>query len=44
LYKGGNFGRVNMGNDSYTDLVGIGDICVETNAGCILTLKDVQSV
>ena len=26
-YKVGNFGRVKMGNDSYADIVGIGDMC-----------------
>ena len=26
-YKAGNFGRVKMGNDSYMDIVGIGDMC-----------------
>ena len=30
-YKGGNFGRVKMGNDSYADIVGIGDIYVRAN-------------
>jgi hypothetical protein len=29
-YKAGNLGRVKMGNKSYADIVGIGDICVET--------------
>ena len=30
-YKAGNFGSVKMGNDSYADIVGIGDICVRAN-------------
>ena len=30
-YKAGDFGRVRMGNNSYADIVGIGDVCVETN-------------
>ena len=30
-YKAGNFGRVKMGNDSYADIVGIGDIYVRAN-------------
>ena len=30
-YKAGNFGRVKMGNDSYADIVEIGDICVRAN-------------
>ena len=33
-----------MGNESYVDIVGIGDICVESNTGCALTLKNVQHV
>ena len=28
LYKAENLGRVKMGNKSYADIVGIGDICV----------------
>ena len=30
-YKARNFGRVKMGNDSYADIVGIGDIYVRAN-------------
>ena len=40
-YKAGDFGRVRMGNNSYVDTVGIGDICVETNIGYTLELKNV---
>ena len=29
-----------MGNKSYADIVGICDICVETNIGYTLKLKD----
>ena len=29
-----------MGNNSYADIVGIGDICVETNTGYTLALKN----
>ena len=43
-YKAGNFGRVKMGNDSYADIVGIGDICVRANTGYTLILKDVRHV
>ena len=43
-YKAGNFGRVKMGNDSYADIVGIGDICVRANIGYTLILKDVRHV
>ena len=41
-YKMGNFGRVKMGNDSYANIVGIGDICVRANTRYILILKDVR--
>ena len=40
-YKAGDFGRVKMGNNSYADIVGIGDICVKTNTGYTLALKNV---
>jgi hypothetical protein len=43
-YKAGNLGRVKMGNKSYADIVGIGDICVETNTGYTLKLKDVRHI
>uniref|UniRef100_A0A2N9J1S8 Integrase catalytic domain-containing protein n=1 Tax=Fagus sylvatica TaxID=28930 RepID=A0A2N9J1S8_FAGSY len=43
-YKAGNLGRVKMGNKSYADIVGIGDICVETNTGYTLKLKDVRRI
>ena len=43
-YKAGNFGRVKMGNDSYANIVGIGDICVRVNTGYTLVLKDVRHV
>ena len=33
-----------MGNNSYADIMGIGDICVETNIGYTLALKDVRHV
>ena len=33
-----------MGNDSYADIVGIGDIYVRTNTGYTLILKDVRHV
>ena len=43
-YKAGNFGRVKMGNDSYVDIVGIGDIYVRANIGYTMILKDVRHV
>ena len=33
-----------MGNNNYADIVGIGDICVETNTGYTLELKNVRHV
>uniref|UniRef100_A0A2N9FNK6 Integrase catalytic domain-containing protein n=1 Tax=Fagus sylvatica TaxID=28930 RepID=A0A2N9FNK6_FAGSY len=43
-YKARNLGRVKMGNKSYADIVGICDICVETNTGYTLKLKDVRHI
>uniref|UniRef100_A0A2N9HLW0 Integrase catalytic domain-containing protein n=1 Tax=Fagus sylvatica TaxID=28930 RepID=A0A2N9HLW0_FAGSY len=43
-YKAGNLGRVKMGNKSYADIVRISDICVETNTGYTLKLKDVRHI
>ena len=33
-----------MGNTSYSKIAGIGDICIKTNVGCTLVLKDVRHV
>ncbi|PNX70981.1 hypothetical protein L195_g057937, partial [Trifolium pratense] len=33
-----------MGNDDRSKIVGKGDVCLETNTGCRLTLKDVRHV
>lgn len=44
IYKVDNFGRVKMGNTNFTDIVGIGDICVQTYVECTLTLKNVRHV
>ena len=43
-YKAGDFGVVKMGNSSYSKIVGIGDVCIKTNVGCTLILKDVRHV
>lgn len=40
-YKIGDFGTVKMGNSSHSKIVRICDICIETDTGCTLTLKDV---
>ena len=43
-YKARNFGVVKMDNSSYSKIVGIGDVCIKTNVGCTLILKDVHHV
>ena len=43
-YTSGDFGHVRMGNDNRSKIVGRGDVSLETNTGCRLTLKDVTHV
>ena len=43
-YNAGDFGTVRMGNSSYSKIVGIGDISIQTNVGNKLVLKDVRHV
>ncbi|KAL5821663.1 hypothetical protein ACOSQ3_023545 [Xanthoceras sorbifolium] len=43
-YTHGDFGRVRMGNDDVSKIIGIGNIHLETNLGCRLVLKDVRHV
>ena len=43
-YRVGNFDIVKMGNFNHSKIVGMGDVCFETNMGCRLTLKDVRHV
>ncbi|KAL5863382.1 hypothetical protein ACOSQ3_000896 [Xanthoceras sorbifolium] len=43
-YTQGDFGRVRMGNDDVSKIIGIGNIHLETNLGCRLVLKDVRHV
>ena len=33
-----------IGNSSYSKIMGIGDVCIETNVGSTMMLKDVQHV
>ena len=40
-YKAKDFGIVKMGNSSYSQIVGIGNVCIKTNVGSIVMLKDV---
>ena len=43
-YKARDFGTVKMGNYNYSKIVGIGDVCIETNVGSTMMLKDVRHV
>ncbi|KAA8523891.1 hypothetical protein F0562_010314 [Nyssa sinensis] len=43
-YKAGDFGTVKMGNTSHSKIVGIGDVCIRTSVGCMMTLRDVRHV
>ncbi|VFQ86020.1 unnamed protein product, partial [Cuscuta campestris] len=40
--KSGSFGKLKMGNDAVAEVVGIGDVCLETQMGTKLLLKDVR--
>ena len=40
-YKARDFGTVKIGNSSYSKIVEIGDVCIKTNVGIIVMLKDV---
>jgi hypothetical protein len=44
MYKAKNFGTVKMGNSSHSSITGIGDIYLQTDIGCRLTLKDVRHI
>ena len=41
IYKAGDSGTVKMGNSNCSKFVGIGDVCIETNVGSTMMLKDV---
>ncbi|KAG6424239.1 hypothetical protein SASPL_114654 [Salvia splendens] len=41
-YTSGDFGVLKMGNDGLVKVVGIGDVCLITNNGTKLTLRDVR--
>ena len=43
-YTDGDYGQVRMGNDHVSKIVGMGEICLETNTNCRLVLKDVRHV
>ena len=44
MYKLGYFGIVKMCNSSHSKIVGIGDVCIKTNVGSTMMLKDVRYV
>ena len=41
-YKAWDFGTVKIGNTSHSNIVEIGDVCIQTDIGCTLMLKDVR--
>ncbi|RDY08818.1 hypothetical protein CR513_06903, partial [Mucuna pruriens] len=41
-YTSGDFGVLNMGNDGVTKLIGVGDVCLQTNIGMELWLRGVK--
>ncbi|GAU50368.1 hypothetical protein TSUD_284660 [Trifolium subterraneum] len=41
-YTSGDFGVLKMGNDGVAKVIGVGDICVQTNMGMQLLLRDVK--
>uniref|UniRef100_A0A0D6QZ19 Calmodulin n=1 Tax=Araucaria cunninghamii TaxID=56994 RepID=A0A0D6QZ19_ARACU len=43
-YEPGDFGFVTMANNGECEIVGKGDVCITTNLGCKLVLKDVMHV
>ena len=43
-YKAKDYGTMKMGNKIVSQIVGIGDICIQTSMGCTLTLKDVRHI
>ena len=44
MYKTGDFCKIKMGNSSNADIMEVGDVCIQTNIGCTLTLNNVQHV
>ncbi|KAG8362914.1 hypothetical protein BUALT_BualtUnG0024500 [Buddleja alternifolia] len=43
-YTSGNFGRVRMANHGVTEVIGMGNINLETDTGCRLILRDVRHI
>ena len=44
MYKVEDFGTVKMGNTNYLKILGIDEVCIKINVGCIVMLKDVRNV
>lgn len=43
-YKSEDHGTVKMGNSSFSNIIGVGDVHLRTDIGCTLVLKDVRHV
>ncbi|KAG8376743.1 hypothetical protein BUALT_Bualt09G0095500 [Buddleja alternifolia] len=43
-YTSGNFGRVRMANHGVTEVIGMGNINLETDTGCRLILRDIRHI
>ena len=43
-YSKGDFGHVRMENDMVAKIVGMKDVCLETNTGCRLLLRNIRHV
>ena len=43
-YEASDFGILKMGNRGWSKISGMGDICIETDLGYHMTLKDVRHV
>ena len=43
-YKIGNFGIMNIGNYSHSKILGICNVCLQTDVRCTLLLKDIRHV
>ena len=43
-YRGSDFGRDKMANESYAKVVGLGDMTMRTDVGCTLILREVRHI
>lgn len=44
VYKTRDFGKIKMDNKSSVKVVGVGDVCMKTYIGCMLTLKNMLHI